>query len=145
MFFDRTPYMIPSSASFEKELLQFLDNHTKKNQQQSYPRFDMIQIDDTHYRIDIASAGYNPEDFEAVQNETELVISAKSIADTNQNYIERGLSYTAWTRKFYLKDYIELEKLEYVNGIVRIHLVKNVPEEKKPKVFKIETKQLLKG
>ena len=137
MFLTNSAYSIPDIQQFERELGLFLNSQKRS---QTYPRYDMFVIEEgKEYRIDIASAGFEPEDFEATQDGNKLTVKANKTERAGPKCIERGLSYASWSRDFILADYVELFKIEYVNGILRVYLIKNVPEEKKPKVFKINS------
>ena len=137
MFLTNSAYSISNIDQFERELGSFLNAQKRA---QTYPKYDMFVLEEgKEYRIDIASAGFEPEDFEATQDGNKLTVKANRPEREEPKCIERGLSYATWSRDFILADYVELFKLDYVNGVLRIYLIKNVPEEKKPKVFKINS------
>ena len=59
--------------------------------------------------------------------------SAKKDAD----YIHKGLASRKFCRAFHLNKYIEIDKADMEDGILKINLVRNLPDEEKPKVIKI--------
>ena len=59
--------------------------------------------------------------------------SAKKDAD----YIHKGLASRKFTRAFHLNKYMEVDTAKMEDGILKVYLVRNVPDEEKPKHIKI--------
>ena len=60
-----------------------------------------------------------------------------TLAKKNADYIHKGLATRNFCRAFHLNKYMEVDKADMEDGILKVHLVCNVPEEEKPKHIKI--------
>jgi molecular chaperone IbpA len=66
------------------------------------------------------------------------VITGKNTNTPHEvTYLHKGIASRAFTRQFYLAEYMEVVSATIVNGILIINLEKIVPEDKKPKTIKI--------
>ena len=55
----------------------------------------------------------------------------------NSDYVHKGIARRAFQRKFILNDTIEVEGAELTDGVLRINLKQDIPEEQKPKQITI--------
>ena len=108
--------------------------------QNSYPPYNIEQIGEDGYRITMAVAGFGDQDLDVTAKENTLVVSAKTTDDSGEKtYLHRGIAGRAFERHFELADHIKVVggSLEY--GMLNIDLVREVPEEQKPRKIAIET------
>lgn len=101
----------------------------------NYPPCNVRKVDDTHYVIELAVAGFAKQDIEVEMEDGKLTITGKTQADTtpDENYLFRGIANRAFTRAFVLNDRVEVQSAELVNGMLRIALERLVPDAAKPK------------
>jgi molecular chaperone IbpA len=72
--------------------------------------------------------------------ENSLVISGKAQKEddeTNGRYLHRGIARRAFERRFSLADHIKVTGASMDNGLLHVDLVREVPEEAKPRQVKI--------
>tara|TARA_R110002153_G_scaffold16926_13_gene59354 strand:+ start:1492 stop:1944 length:453 start_codon:yes stop_codon:yes gene_type:complete len=103
-----------------------------------YPPHNVVKHDDNRFEIAIAVAGFKEEDLLVEQDENVLTIASKDVdLNGDKEYIHKGIATRKFDKAFTLGEYIEVKKVALVDGILSVYLEKNIPEEKKPKTFKI--------
>ena len=104
-----------------------------------YPPYDIEVIDDHQYVITLAVAGFARKDLSiSVENGTLTVKGDKGEASDKQ-YLYHGIAHRAFERQFNLADYIEVTGASLEQGLLKISLVKEIPEAMKPKQIAIES------
>lgn len=118
-----------------------IDEILRINQQSNtnYPPYNMIKIDEDHYSIEIAVAGFKKGEVSIVVEDNQLKIEGKQTvnSEVERHYVHRGISGRDFTRLFTLADHVEVTGASQDNGILTIMLERIVPEEKKPKQIAI--------
>lgn len=107
----------------------------------SYPPYNIIKLSDTTFRIEVAVAGFPPEDLSVLLEKDTLTItgnSSKSVDDKSPEYVHRGISNRAFKRVLTLAEHIEVTSATVEHGMLIINLERIIPEEKKPKVIPIK-------
>ena len=61
----------------------------------------------------------------------------------DKEYIHKGIATRKFDKKFTLGEFIEVQEVALVDGILSVYLEKNIPEEKKPKNFSINSEAQL--
>ncbi len=115
---------------------------------QGYPHWNLIQKDDENSILEMAVAGYAPEQISVKKDQNTLIITGdNSSYDTHIDYVRKGISSRKFNKEFTLGQYIDIAKVDMQNGLLIIGLRKNIPEEKKPKTYDIgfENKSLICG
>lgn len=106
----------------------------------SYPPYNIEAQGDNAYRIVMAVAGFAEDDLEVTAKENTLVVSGKGRADDEGvSYLHRGIAGRSFERHFQLAEHIQVKNARLVNGLLEIGLVREVPEEMKPRSIQIET------
>ena len=102
-----------------------------------YPPYDIIKDDDYNFKIEMALAGFNKKDIEV--EVTENLLTVKSVKENTQDNknVYKGISYRKFTREFTIADDIEVKDAKLEDGLLTIQLERIVPDEKKPKLIKI--------
>ena len=115
--------------------------------QTNYPPYNIIKVDDDHYTIDIAVAGFLEDELDIELKDGVLSVEGKKSDDDETQYMHKGISTRQFRRTFTLADTIIVKGADYNNGILHIDLENVIPEEKKPRKIAIgsEDKKLLKG
>jgi molecular chaperone IbpA len=100
----------------------------------NYPPYNIKKIDDTHYVIEIAVAGFGQTDIDVeIDGGTLTVKGAVNSAEPEDNFLFKGIAARAFTRTFALNDQVEVKDAEIFNGMLKIALERMIPEAKKPK------------
>jgi molecular chaperone IbpA len=106
----------------------------------SYPPYNIESKGENAYRITMAVAGFGPDELDVTAKENTLVVSAKSKQDEDpKTYLHRGIAGRAFERRFELADFIKVAGATLENGLLHVDLVREVPEEKKPRKVEIVT------
>jgi molecular chaperone IbpA len=68
-----------------------------------------------------------------------LAIEGRKAEDTMPNYLYQGISPRQFKRTFSLADYVKVEGASFENGLLRVKLVREIPEAMKPRQIPIST------
>jgi len=116
----------------------FKDVETSHRNVSNFPPYNLIEMTEDTFLIELALAGFNIDDIEVSQEKNTLIIKGEIEADGQEKYIHKGIATRNFTRTFNLAEHIEVKHVTWQNGILAISLFRNVPEDKKPKTFKIK-------
>ena len=116
----------------------------------TYPPYNIKKVDDEHFVIEMAVAGFGKSNLDIELKDDKLTITGNHDA-ADSNYIYQGIANRAFTREFTLADSVVVKNAELVNGLLKIALERYIPEEKKGRKIDIldpfgvgeTTKQLL--
>jgi len=135
--FDLSP-LFRSTVGFDR-MSQLLDSALRVDEAQlSYPPYNIEKTGEDSYRITMAVAGFGQDDISIVSQENSVTISGKAQeAPEGVEYLHRGIARRAFQRRFELADHIKVKGAELVNGLLHLDLVREVPEEQKPREIKI--------
>lgn len=105
----------------------------------SYPPYNIEKIGDHDYRIVMAVAGFTPADLEIMAEGESLIVSGKidEKEGNESTYLHRGIATRAFQRSFRLEDHIKVTGADVSDGLLTINLVREIPEEKKPRMIPI--------
>ena len=102
-----------------------------------YPPYNIIRVNDTEYRIELAVAGVSINDLSIEVEDGYLTISRAVEDKTDADYIFRGIAQRSFTRKFVLDEHARVESAFLENGILNVNLRLEVPEHLKPRKIEI--------
>ncbi len=103
----------------------------------NYPAYDIYKKNESNYEINLAVAGFTINDLEIILSNDVLVIRGKKTNKDNVDFIHKGIANRSFEQRFKLEQLIEVEDALLKDGILSIKLVKNLPENKEPKIIKI--------
>ena len=111
----------------------------------NYPPYNIIQENDTECIVEMAVAGFSSDDLDIeVENNKLTVIGKKDVKMDDAKYRHQGIAYRNFSRSFALADHIEVNGASVNDGVLRIYLEQQVPEELQPKKIEITSdKQFL--
>lgn len=104
----------------------------------TYPPYNVVKINDEKIVMEFAVAGFKKDEISVTTEKNILSIVAERPESDEKNYLHKGIAARKFSRSFNLPEYFEVESAGHEDGILYIDLVKNVPEEKKPKSIKIK-------
>mgnify|MGYP002631826852 CR=1 FL=1 len=134
------------TVGFDRMQRQFDQAMTMDGAQASYPPYNIEALDDEHYRITMAVAGFAEEDLDIALKEDTLFVSGKANPKNQDvHYLHHGIAGRSFERRFELADHIKVLSAALENGMLHIELAREVPEEKKPRHIKIETANMVKA
>jgi molecular chaperone IbpA len=126
----------PFFIGFNRNLTQL--NNVYKTNNQSYPPYDLLKLDEDTYRLSLAVAGFTKEDINVSIDNGNLVIKGEIVEITDAEVVHKGIAARKFTRTFALGEYMEVTGAELKDGMLTINIDRIVPEEKKPKSIKIK-------
>lgn len=132
--FDLSP-LYRSAIGFDR-LFSLLENN--QNQTNGYPPYNVELVDENHYRIAIAVAGFAQNALEITSQDNLLVV--KGTCDAGQktrSYLYQGIAGRNFERKFQLAENIHVCGANLVNGLLYIDLERVIPESNTPKRIEI--------
>ena len=98
----------------------------------NYPPYNIVNGSDGRTTLEVALAGFSREDIEVETERNVLTVSArKAPADKERNYEHKGISYRTFSRNWQMGDDVEVEGVEFVDGLLIISLRKELPEKQK--------------
>ncbi|MGI9384267.1 MAG: Hsp20 family protein [Methyloligellaceae bacterium] len=135
--FDLTP-LYRSTIGFDR-LASILDSMTSVDgDAPSYPPYNIERVDENHYRLTMAVAGFGEDDLDVEVKENTLTIRAeKKPEDKGASFLHRGIATRAFERRFQLADYVQVTGAKLENGMLHVDLVRELPETMKPRSIAI--------
>jgi len=105
-----------------------------------YPPYNIERTDENAYRIDIAVAGFRPEELSVEVKENLLTVSGRKAANEDgRKFLHRGLAERNFERRFQLADYVLVTDANLADGLLSISLKRELPEALKPRQVEITT------
>lgn len=102
--------------------------------------FNIVQVEDDVYEIELALAGFKEDEISISVKDRHLVVEGKVADKTERTYLHRGLAMRDFKHGFTLGQYLEVKGAEFVDGLLRIRCVREVPEAAKPRQIEITRK-----
>lgn len=133
--FDFSPFR-RSTIGFDR-LFDMLEDSAAAQGGENYPPFDLVKVDDNQYRIDLAVAGFKPDEVEITAHQNQLIVTGKKGEENGSDYIHRGIATRSFERRFGLADHIQVTGADIKDGLLSIALVREIPEAMKPKKIAI--------
>lgn len=133
--FDFAPFR-RSTIGFDR-LFDMLENSSMAQGGENYPPFDLLQVDENHYRINLAVAGFGRDEIDIVAQQNQLIVTGKKVEDEKSEYVHRGIANRSFERRFGLADHIKVTEADLKDGLLSIDLVREIPEAMKPRKISI--------
>jgi len=112
-----------------------------------FPKYNMFSYKDdiNKYKVELALAGYSKDDIGIKTIQNKLIIECNSIVKSKEDsnlliYGNAGISKRAFSKTFEVNEKysLEVESAEFINGLLSVIVKVNIPEEFKPKEYKIK-------
>lgn len=110
--------------------------------QDSFPKYNIFrensEVNDG-FTVELSLAGYPKEQLKVYTREGKLIVENDRNTETvERDYLYKGIASRDFTWSLKLPEFSEIKKVSYENGLLRIDVKIEVPEEKKPKEYTIE-------
>jgi len=106
----------------------------------NYPPYNIVKTGTYTYDIEVALAGYNKKDISVEY--ADGVLNIKSIkeakAEDKKGVIHKGIAKRYFSKSFTIADDVKIEGAELKDGLLKVSLMKIVPETKKPKIITVK-------
>lgn len=107
----------------------------------SFPPYNIKQINDERYQIEMAVAGFSKSDLkiEVANNQLTIEGSQQSSDERDDsNYLYKGIAARQFRQSFALEDHVKVLGSELKDGVLKIDLERQIPEEAKPRSIEIK-------
>jgi len=126
-----TPFNVGLESIFSR--LDAMSGHNT-----NYPPYNIIKNDGSNYEIEVALAGFKPEEIEVSTEQNILRVASKvEKRDTERTYIHKGLSKRSFSHSWQLADDVRVSSVDFADGLLTVSLEKIVPEHQKKTTYKI--------
>ncbi len=133
---DFTP-LYSNSVGFDR-FASLIDNALRTdNVAGGYPPYNIEVLEENHYTITLAVAGFAQEELDIQVEHDVLTVRGNKATSDDRRYLYQGIANHTFERRFNLADYVEVTGANLANGLLTINLVKEVPEAMKPKTIAI--------
>ena len=128
-----------STVGFDR-MMNLLES-TANVGEEGYPPYNIEKVSDDDYRITMAVAGFGEDDLEIEAKANALVVSGKvtQTTDEGRSFLYRGIAGRSFRRSFQLADHVKVRGAHLENGLLHIDLVREIPEEMKPRTIAIRS------
>jgi molecular chaperone IbpA len=104
----------------------------------NYPPHNVVKLDETHYLIELAVAGFDQTEIDVELKENVLTVKGERAKKEDEiEYLHRGISSRNFVRTFPLAENIQVRGASVKNGILAVALEQVIPEEQRPKKIAI--------
>lgn len=129
--FDPTP-LWRSTVGFDR-LFNLIDESARWTGEDNYPPYNIERIGEDHYQISLALAGFTLDDVAITAEQNVLTVEGRKAERGDHQYLYQGISARPFRRVFNLADYVQVKGASFQDGLLRIDLVREVPEAMKPR------------
>ena len=139
MKFDLSP-LYANTVGFDR-FGSLLDSAMNAERQSAgYPPYDIELVGENKYAITLAVAGFDESEVDVqIEKGVLSVRGKKEDAQKDSRYLHRGIATRSFERKFNLADHVEVVNAQMDNGLLKIALVKELPEAMKPRKIPVST------
>lgn len=105
-----------------------------------YPPYDIELVGENKYAITLAVAGFQENEIDVQLEKGVLTVRGrKEDPKKDSRYLHRGIATRSFERNFNLADHVEVVNAQLDNGLLKIALVKEIPEAMKPRKIPVGT------
>lgn len=134
--YDFTP-LYRSAIGFDR-LASLFDEATRSDGQPGYPPYNIELVDENHYCITMAVAGFAESEIDLVVERDTLTIAGKQQPEEGERkFLHRGIAAREFRQRFQLADHLQVTGAKLEHGLLHVDLVREIPEEMKPRRIEI--------
>lgn len=135
---DLTP-LYRSLVGFDR-INNLIENAMRLDTAPGYPPFNVEQVGDNDFRIELAVAGFGSDELTIEFKENTLLVSGKKApVEEARRFLHRGIAERSFERRFSLADHVRVQGARLENGVLTVDLVRELPEALKPRTIAIDT------
>jgi molecular chaperone IbpA len=127
--FDLTP-LWRSTVGFDR-LFDRIDQSLRWGGEDNYPPYNIERTGEDRYQIALALAGFTPENVTITAEQNVVTVDGRKGEKGDRQYLYQGISSRPFRRVFNLADCIEVKSATFEDGLLKIDLVREVPEAMK--------------
>lgn len=111
------------------------------------PPYNIERHGTDDYTVTLAVAGFSDADLNITVHDNTLIVSGeRKPSETSQGqYLYRGIALRNFRCSFRLADYVVVKAAELRDGLLKVSLAREVPDDQKPRQIQIRTQPELKA
>lgn len=103
-----------------------------------YPPYNVELVEENHYRITMAVAGFSEDQLSITTEQNALLITGRQDADeSTAQYLYQGIAARNFERKFQLAEHVRVSSASMENGLLHVELEREIPEALRPRTIAI--------
>lgn len=135
--FDLAP-LYKSAIGFER-FAKLMDEAQRSENQNGYPPYNIELVEENHYRITMAVAGFADHELAIeVEGDTLRIDGTKAKTEQSRHFLHQGIAERNFKRRFKLADHVQVSNANMEHGLLHVDLVQEIPEAMKPKKIAIQ-------
>ena len=99
----------------------------------NYPPYNIELLAEDRYQISLAVAGFSPDEISITAEQNVVTIEGHKAEKAERQFLYRGISTRSFKRQYSLADHVEVKGAAFDNGLLKIELVRQIPEAMKPR------------
>ena len=106
-----------------------------------FPHYNIIKAGEDKYILEMAVAGYKKSDIDVEVQDGVLSIGGEqgaSLSEHEENFVHKGIAKREFRKQFQLSEYVECTGAKLEDGMLKVELSYNPPEDKKPKKIAVK-------
>ena len=135
------PSLSDSALGFERlfDSMQEVAEVMSGSQNKHFPPHSVAKLGEDSYEITMAVAGFKKEDISVHVKEDILSVTSNGVKhdDKGAEIIYAGIAFRPFKKLFLLGEHVNVQDAGLNDGILRIKLVREVPEEKKARKIEL--------
>jgi molecular chaperone IbpA len=120
-----------STIGFDR-LFDLLDQ-TQRAVEDNYPPYNIERLGEDRYQISLALAGFALDELAITAEQNVLTVEGRKADNEQREFLYQGISARPFRRQFSLADHVQVTGAAFDNGLLRIELVREIPEAMKPR------------
>ena len=125
---------LPNYIGFEDFFERF---HRLPTINAGFPHYNIKKAGEDKYILEMAVAGYKKSDIDVQVQDGVLSIEGISSED-KEDFVHRGIAKRAFKKQLQLSEYDECKGAKLEDGMLKVELNYNPPEDKKPKKISVK-------
>ena len=102
----------------------------------NYPPYNLVTVSNVESRLELALAGFKKKEVYVYTQDGKLFVEGqKEDAESETEYVHRGVAQRSFTRSWTLSDETEVRSVVFEDGLLSITLGKIVPEHHQRKDY----------
>ncbi len=125
-----------STIGFDR-FFDLVEDSARWNTGDNYPPYNIERTGDDRYAITLAVAGFSPEEMSITAEQNTLTVEGRKTSKEAQGLLYQGISSRSFKRTFSLADHVQVQGASFENGLLKVELVREIPEAMKPRKIAI--------
>ena len=107
----------------------YLDQFFNVTQQQTYPPYNLVQLNNVESRLEIALAGFKKDEVKVYTEFGKLYVEGiKENKEADGEFVHKGLAQRNFSRAWTLTEDCEVRQVSFEDGLLIVQLGKIVPD-----------------